>query len=116
MSNQIGNNQLRASVDEARARVDAQHAVIVDVDDPDRYTQRNEKIVGARRIDPRDIAEDFEALPKDRPIFAYDTCPNEETSAGVALYLRKQGYEAYAIRGGIDAWREAEYPFEAKEG
>jgi rhodanese-related sulfurtransferase len=33
----------------------------------------------------------------------------------VAFFLRKQGYEAYAIRGGLEAWREAGYPLEEKE-
>jgi len=33
----------------------------------------------------------------------------------VALFLRKQGYEAHAITGGLDAWREAGYPAEEKE-
>jgi rhodanese-related sulfurtransferase len=34
----------------------------------------------------------------------------------VALFLRKQGYQAYAIQGGLEAWREAGYPVEEKEG
>jgi len=34
----------------------------------------------------------------------------------VALFLRKQGYQAYAIQGGLEAWREAGYPVEGKEG
>jgi rhodanese-related sulfurtransferase len=33
----------------------------------------------------------------------------------VALYLRKQGYDAYAIRGGLEAWRDAGFPTEEKE-
>jgi rhodanese-related sulfurtransferase len=115
MSKEKGNEPLRVSVDEARARTNAGNSVIVDVDDPDSFSQRDRKIVGARRIDPRDIAEDYEKLPEDRVVFTYCTCPNEETSASVAFFLRKQGKEAYAIKGGIDAWRDAEYPLEAKE-
>jgi rhodanese-related sulfurtransferase len=34
----------------------------------------------------------------------------------VALFLRKKGYDAYAIEGGLDAWLEAGYPLEKKEG
>lgn len=33
----------------------------------------------------------------------------------MAFFLRQQGYEAYAVRGGLDAWREAGYPTERKE-
>lgn len=34
----------------------------------------------------------------------------------MALFLRKQGYQAYAIQGGLEAWYEAGYPVEDKEG
>jgi rhodanese-related sulfurtransferase len=34
----------------------------------------------------------------------------------VALFLRNQGYQAYAIKGGLEAWHEAGYPVEEKEG
>jgi len=33
----------------------------------------------------------------------------------VALFLRKQGYEAFALRGGYQAWKEAGYPVQPKE-
>lgn len=33
----------------------------------------------------------------------------------MAFFLRKQGYEAYAIKGGFYAWKEAGYPLEEKE-
>jgi rhodanese-related sulfurtransferase len=29
--------------------------------------------------------------------------------------MRKKGYEAFAIEGGLEAWREAGYPVEDKE-
>lgn len=34
----------------------------------------------------------------------------------MALFLRKQGYTAYAIEGGLEDWNEAGYPIEQKEG
>jgi rhodanese-related sulfurtransferase len=33
----------------------------------------------------------------------------------VALFLRKQGYQAFAIEGGLDAWNDAGFPVEEKE-
>ena len=30
--------------------------------------------------------------------------------------MREQGYEAYAIEGGLHAWREKGYPVEQKAG
>jgi len=34
----------------------------------------------------------------------------------VALALRGRGYEAYALLGGYDAWRDAGYPLETLGG
>jgi rhodanese-related sulfurtransferase len=33
----------------------------------------------------------------------------------VAFFLRKKGYQAHAIKGGLKAWKEAEYPLEEKD-
>lgn len=33
----------------------------------------------------------------------------------MAFFLRNQGCEAYAIKGGLAAWREAGYPVEPKQ-
>jgi len=32
----------------------------------------------------------------------------------VAHFLRKQGYDAFAIEGGLEAWQENGYPVEKK--
>jgi hypothetical protein len=36
-------------------------------------------------------------------------------SVGVALFLSKQGYRASAMKGSLEAWREAGHPSEKKE-
>jgi rhodanese-related sulfurtransferase len=33
----------------------------------------------------------------------------------VAFFLRKKGYEANAIKGGLEAWKEDDYPVEEKD-
>jgi 3-mercaptopyruvate sulfurtransferase SseA len=33
----------------------------------------------------------------------------------VAQFLREQGYEAFALKGGYQGWRDAGYPLEPKE-
>jgi rhodanese-related sulfurtransferase len=73
MPNNNGNEPLRISVGEAKARNDSGNTVIVDVDDPGSFAEREEKITGARRIDPRDVADDYAKLPEDRAILAYCT-------------------------------------------
>jgi hypothetical protein len=34
----------------------------------------------------------------------------------VAHFLRKHGCQANAIKGGLEAWREVDYPIEEKTG
>jgi rhodanese-related sulfurtransferase len=50
-------------------------------------------------------------LPRDREIILYCTCPNEATSARLALLLRKHGITRIRpLQGGLEAWRERRYP------
>jgi rhodanese-related sulfurtransferase len=37
-------------------------------------------------------------------------------SARAALFLRKQGYDAWALEGGLEAWIEAGHPTEERFG
>jgi rhodanese-related sulfurtransferase len=52
-------------------------------------------------------------IPRDRDIVLYCSCPNEETSARVAWLLRRKGIERVRpLLGGIDAWRERNFPMD----
>jgi rhodanese-related sulfurtransferase len=54
-------------------------------------------------------------IPRDRDIILYCDCPNEVSSARVALMLRRQGISRVRpLLGGIDAWRERNYPTEPR--
>jgi membrane protein DedA with SNARE-associated domain/rhodanese-related sulfurtransferase len=45
-------------------------------------------------------------IPTDRELVVYCDCPNDVTSARVALKLNREGLERiHALEGGIDAWR-----------
>jgi rhodanese-related sulfurtransferase len=59
------------------------------------------------RIDPR--------WPKDRLILAVCSDSGEATSVLVARHLRERGFRAaYALIGGVEAWRSAGFPVEPK--
>jgi rhodanese-related sulfurtransferase len=59
------------------------------------------------RIDPR--------WSKDRLILAVCSESEEATSALVARHLRERGFQsAYALIGGVEAWRSAGFPVELK--
>ncbi|WEF30750.1 DedA family protein/thiosulfate sulfurtransferase GlpE [Pseudoduganella chitinolytica] len=48
------------------------------------------------------------ALPRDRHIVVYCSCPNDVTAASVAKQLQQQGYAlARPLHGGLDAWNSA---------
>jgi rhodanese-related sulfurtransferase len=73
-------------------------------------------IAGALRITPSDLQKRREILPLDRDIILYCTCPSEETSAKVAMELRRLGIRRVRpLRGGLQGWKDAGYPLDAVE-
>jgi rhodanese-related sulfurtransferase len=116
MGSQLTHEPIRISIEDAKQRYDQGNITVLDVVDAEAYHQLSYRIQDAVRIKPEDVPDEFKSLPQDRSVLTYWTWPHEETSASVALFLRKQGYQAYAIQGGLEAWREAGYPVEEKEG
>jgi rhodanese-related sulfurtransferase len=52
-------------------------------------------------------------IPLDRDIILYCSCPNEVSSARVALRLQRKGISRVRpLLGGIDAWIERNFPTE----
>jgi membrane protein DedA with SNARE-associated domain/rhodanese-related sulfurtransferase len=70
-------------------------------------------ISGAMHLDLRDVAKRSDDFPQDREIIVYCSCPNEVTSARIALQLHRKGFtRVRPLLGGIDAWRENNFPME----
>lgn len=66
---------------------------------------------GALRIGPDELRQRHELIPRDRDIILYCTCPSEETSAKVAMDLRRMGvHRVRPLRGGLQGWKDAGYP------
>ncbi|HSU19685.1 MAG TPA: VTT domain-containing protein [Acidobacteriaceae bacterium] len=71
---------------------------------------------GAMRIGPDELKQRREMIPLDRDVVLYCTCPSEQTSAKVALELRKMGVRRVRpLRGGLQGWKDAGYPLEHAE-
>jgi rhodanese-related sulfurtransferase len=52
-------------------------------------------------------------IDRDRDVILYCACPNEVTSARMALLLRKKGIaKVRPLAGGVEAWRERNFPVE----
>ena len=67
----------------------------------------------AIKIAPGEIAARLTEIPVDRDIILFCTCPNEATSARVALLLRKNGIKRIRpLQGGLDAWRKRGFPLD----
>ncbi len=105
-------NQLLAMMEDARREglpapfiVDLRHALDLE---PDRLV-----LPGAVRIGPEELKLRRELIPRDRDVVLYCTCPSEETSAKVAMELRKLGVrKVRPLRGGLQGWKDAGYPLE----
>jgi 3-mercaptopyruvate sulfurtransferase SseA len=61
-----------------------------------------------------DVEDRHDEIPRDREVIVYCSCPNEVSSARVALRLQRKGVtRVRPLLGGIDAWRELNYPLES---
>ncbi len=99
-----------------RARIDSGDALqIVDLRTAIAYEVTRETLPGAIRLDPEEFEQRHTEIPRDRDIVLYCTCPNETTSARVALALKKRGIErVFPLEGGLEAWVSCGYPVEKR--
>jgi membrane protein DedA with SNARE-associated domain/rhodanese-related sulfurtransferase len=68
---------------------------------------------GALRIGPDELRTHREEIPRDREIVLYCTCPSEQTSAKIAMELRRLGvHRVRPLLGGLQGWKDAGYPLE----
>jgi membrane protein DedA with SNARE-associated domain/rhodanese-related sulfurtransferase len=102
----------RITAGELKSKMDqGEDMVIVDLRHALDFEADPETIPGAFRMDAAELRQKNDKLPRDRQIILYCTCPNEATSAQVAILLRKQGIQQIRpLQGGLDAWRELGYP------
>jgi membrane protein DedA with SNARE-associated domain/rhodanese-related sulfurtransferase len=88
---------------------------IVDLRTAIAFEVTRETLPGAIRLDPEELEDRHNELPRDRDIVLFCTCPNEQTSARVALALKKRGIErVFPLDGGIEAWVASGYPVEVR--
>jgi membrane protein DedA with SNARE-associated domain/rhodanese-related sulfurtransferase len=105
----------RITVDELNQKLEAgEKPVILDLRSRAELEQNPSMIRGARHTTVDEIERrQKEEIPRDRDIILYCSCPNEVSSARMALLLRRKGIlRVRPLLGGIDAWRERNYPTE----
>ena len=75
----------------------------------DPYTIR-----GALRMTAEELEQRHHEIPRHQDVILFCACPNEATAAKMALMLRSKGItRVRPLAGGIDAWREKDFPLEA---
>jgi rhodanese-related sulfurtransferase len=123
----MGTPTAKLRIDPAGARrlIEDGVAVVIDLTSSFLDPAVRGRIAGSIRVSPglvldrnrhaADVLASLPPLPRDRTVIAYCTCPDEEASARLAQLLRHDGYDAWALAGGLPAWRAAGYPMEPVE-
>lgn len=89
--------------------VDGRHpeSILLDVREPQEYAQSH--VPGASNLPQAELATRLEEVPADRPV--YVICHTGMRSRRAAEFLGQMGYRnAFSVRGGTEAWREAGKP------
>lgn len=70
------------------------------------------KISGAQLFDATALRRSVRQLQPVHAIVVYCSCPNDVTALRVAGYLRRKGFQAHVLSGGLDAWKQAGFVLE----
>jgi len=110
----------RITPEELKLKLDAgEDILIMDVRHSLDFEADPHVIPNALRI-PSERLENHPDIPAGREVVVYCTCPNEYSSAQVAMRLRQRGItRVRPLAGGLHAWRNRGYPLEPaddKEG
>jgi Fe-Mn family superoxide dismutase len=99
-------DEARVSAEELKAAIDAngdRRPVLLDLCLPRDLPRRTDMLAGATMHAPAALAHWVEELPRDRPIVVYCIC-GFQVSGTAVTELRRRGYDARALAGGITAW------------
>jgi membrane protein DedA with SNARE-associated domain/rhodanese-related sulfurtransferase len=102
----------RITPEELKQRMDAREdLVIVDLRHSLEFEAEPQTISGAVHMDPAELEEAIEVIPRDREIVLFCSCPNEATAAHMALRLRSRGITRIRpLAEGLEGWRKRGFP------
>jgi membrane protein DedA with SNARE-associated domain/rhodanese-related sulfurtransferase len=106
----------RITVDELNQRLEAgENVTILDLRSAGEVERNPLLIRSARHMTMEELKLRKSEIPRDRDIILYCSCPNEVSSARMALLLQRNGFtRVRPLLGGLDAWREKNYPTELR--
>jgi Fe-Mn family superoxide dismutase len=99
-------DEARISAEELKAAL-AQNAerrpLLLDLCQPRDLPRRTDMLEGATMHAPAALPQWVEELPRNRPIAVYCIC-GFQVSGSAVTELRRRGYDARAVEGGITPW------------
>jgi membrane protein DedA with SNARE-associated domain/rhodanese-related sulfurtransferase len=106
----------RITVDELHDKQEAgENVMILDLRSQAALAEEPALILGALHMNMDEVEGRLQDIPRDRDIVLYCSCPNEVSAARVALQLQRKGFSRVRpLLGGIDAWRERNFPTELR--
>jgi rhodanese-related sulfurtransferase len=101
---------------EVKARMECgEHFVFVDARPLQAWNAAENKLPGAVHVPVDSITEHVNEIPWGHPVVSYCDSAHEDSSAVVAQELIRRGFlNTHPLVGGLEAWRKAGYPVEAK--
>jgi rhodanese-related sulfurtransferase len=90
--------------------INRRDAAVIDVRDASDYAAGH--IANARHVPENQVAQRLKELDKLKPRPVLVACRTGARAAAVANILRKNGFEAVALRGGVAAWQQAGLPLQ----
>jgi superoxide dismutase, Fe-Mn family len=98
--------EARISAEELKValeRDETRRPVLLDLCLPNDLARRTDMLAGATMRAPAALPRWVDTLPRDRPIAVYCIC-GFQVSGNAVAELRRRGYDARALSGGITAW------------
>jgi len=108
----------RITPEELHRRIESgESVVVIDLRHAMEFKSEPETIPGAVHLDPGELDEALEAVPRDREIVLFCSCPNEASSAQMAMRLRNRGISRIRpLAGGLTGWRACGFALQPMEG
>jgi len=107
----------RITPQELHHRIESGESVLViDLRHQMEFKSEPVTIPGAVHLDPGELDEALDAVPRDREIVLFCSCPNEASSAQMALRLRSRGISRIRpLAGGLASWRSCGFALQTLE-
>ncbi len=94
----------------------AEHNIlVVDARQPLDLLTDSEIIEGAQRVAPQEALDNLSAIPSDKELVVYCTCPSDKTSRAIVLKAQSvmpnlATARVKFLKGGLAAWKAKGYP------